>query len=245
MVDPFVVALAALGLSVGVSAFKLLTWFVNGDPKAMAQSLRWIAVGVIILAAVFLVVLLFKEQWTAAAGLAAALLLVLGVYGPRFLRKWLKTPELSLDLSQPAPGRAGPAPSDNSAADPELVRRSIAVLEDYLHRSFAPARNDGTDLRRNDGNGQANGQVADLGTAMSEEEALEVLGLQPGAQESEINEAHRRMVRQVHPDHGGSSYLTIKVNQAKYTLLQAIKARSRATRSGAPRKSSRRRPPPA
>ena len=59
MGDPFVVAVVALSLSLGVSALKLLTWFVNGDPKAMAQALRWIAAGVIVLGVVFLVVLLF------------------------------------------------------------------------------------------------------------------------------------------------------------------------------------------
>ncbi len=245
MGDPFVVAVVALSLSLGVSALKLLTWFVNGDPKAMAQALRWIAAGVIVLGVVFLVVLLFKEQWTASIALAAGLLLVLGVYGPRFVWGRLKT--LAPDVSQPTPDSAGTVLRDDSPPDPELVRRSIAVLEGYLQRSLSPHRSPRTDLRaakRHNGRSNGNGLDADVRTvAMSEEEALEVLGLEAGAGDREINEAHRRMIQQVHPDRGGSNYLTIKVNQAKDTLLQITKMRSRAARSATPRKSNRSRPP--
>jgi len=63
---------------------------------------------------------------------------------------------------------------------------------------------------------------------MSRGEALEVLGLEPGADESEIRAAHKRLLRLVHPDRGGSAYLARRVYQARDTLLeQPRKTRSR------------------
>lgn len=54
---------------------------------------------------------------------------------------------------------------------------------------------------------------------MSRTEALSVLGLSEGATKDEIIAAHRHLIRQAHPDKGGSSYLAAKINQAKDVLL--------------------------
>jgi hypothetical protein len=57
------------------------------------------------------------------------------------------------------------------------------------------------------------------GAAMSKEEAYAVLGLKPDSSEKDIRAAHRRLMKQYHPDHGGSDYLAAKINQAKDTLV--------------------------
>ena len=65
----------------------------------------------------------------------------------------------------------------------------------------------------------AGGSAPRAGGKMSRTEALSVLGLTEGATPDQIRAAHRRLIKQAHPDKGGSSYLAAKINEAKDVLL--------------------------
>ncbi len=61
------------------------------------------------------------------------------------------------------------------------------------------------------------------GGKMTVAEAYEILGLGPGATVEEVKQAHSRLILKLHPDSGGSTYLAIKLNQAKDLLLKHYK----------------------
>jgi hypothetical protein len=92
--------------------------------------------------------------------------------------------------------------------DPEGAR----LLETYLDRRFSGWRD------ADDGETQSRRDVGGSG-AMTRDEAHEVLGLARGASAEEIIRAHRALMKKFHPDHGGSTALAARVNQAKDVLL--------------------------
>ncbi len=66
---------------------------------------------------------------------------------------------------------------------------------------------------------QSQTQSARRNNKISTKEALDILGLEPGATREQILQAHKRMMQKIHPDRGGSDHLAAQINQAKETLL--------------------------
>jgi hypothetical protein len=94
--------------------------------------------------------------------------------------------------------------------DPEGAR----LLEAYFDRRFAGWRS-AADGDRNAGSGRSGRR-----DTISEDEAYEILGLQKGAPTSEIARAHRDLMKKLHPDHGGTTDLAARVNEAKDVLMR-------------------------
>lgn len=99
---------------------------------------------------------------------------------------------------------------DCLARDPDGAR----LLEAYLDRRSPGWRED---AQRH---GDAGQRGAPGAGAMTQQEAYEILGLQPGAGEETVREAHRALMKRIHPDAGGTSGLAARVNQAKDVLLK-------------------------
>ncbi len=97
-----------------------------------------------------------------------------------------------------------------------LDPQSLGLIEAYLDRR-APAWREHVQGDAGRGN-MGGGRPVD--TAMSEEEAYQVLGLEPGADEAAVRAAHRTLMKKLHPDQGGSDYLASRVNQAKDVILR-------------------------
>jgi len=115
---------------------------------------------------------------------------------------------------------AGRALDDLQGADCLALRRwcqgedaqGAALVEAYLDRRFAGWRE--TQQRNGDAGPRGGG-----GGSMARDEAYEILGLPKGAGREEIVAAHRSLMKKLHPDHGGSTALAARVNQAKDVLL--------------------------
>jgi hypothetical protein len=226
----------------GVAAVVLIWWLSNGfkkaNPAVIAKALRTVG-GILALGAAALLGLRGRFDMAILLGSGAAWLLgwnalripgfaSTGRFSPGKIsrvRSALLEMELDHDsggmdgtiLQGPLAGRRLSGIDETGlrhlyreclAGDPEGAR----LLEAYFDRRFPRWREDA----QRDGNPRPGHPQSG---SMTEQEAYDILGLQPGASLDEIRQAHRTLMKKLHPDQGGSTYLAARVNQAKEVLL--------------------------
>ena len=107
--------------------------------------------------------------------------------------------------------------------------RAAPLIEAYLDRmrpdwrEAAGGPSEAGKTSSSGGNGNTGGRGPRPRAGLGRAEALEILGLSGNPDEAEIRAAHRRLMKQVHPDQGGSDALAARVNAAKDVLLDGLR----------------------
>jgi DnaJ-domain-containing protein 1 len=234
-----------LGLLLLLLAYAGLRAFLNANPKTMAQTLRKVSGVACILLALFFVA---TGRFPVAIPIGIFGLGLLARSIPGFpggfnpfsgsanksagQQSRVRTNTIEMELDHDTGDMDGRVLSGafarrelSSLSQDELLEvwnaarisdpQGSQLLEAYIDRRFPDWR----EGRSNDsGNGGRSAGAAKEGP-MTRDEAYEVLGLKPGASNADIHRAHRNLMKKLHPDHGGSTYLAAKINQAKDLLL--------------------------
>lgn len=233
------VLLGALVLLAGALAY----WgFGRLRPAARAGMLRWGLGGIAVLATVGLA-LARRIDLAAFAGMAAVSIIRFGRLGPITLGgdrinqnniSKVRSRYFSMELDHDSGTVAG------RVTDGTFRGRDLMDLDEADTRAlFAEIEGDADSERLLESWLDANragwrayfeqtaqaGDTASAPPADPDAEAYAVLGLSAGASAEEIKAAHRELMKGVHPDHGGSSYLAAKINQARDQLLKSLGAR--------------------
>lgn len=216
--------------------------FVNADAARLARGLKWAGIGIAALAVLALIVsgrlALFLAPIAMLMPFLVRLKNLIDRWRPaysgqtstvttEFLRMSLEHDSgtmtgtvlrgqfAGMTLDELGPGELLSLLRECRAVD----ERGARLLEAYLDR-LHPNWHDEFAA----GDRRGGGAPPPSGGEMSVEEAYEILGLAPGAGADLIKEAHHRLMMKVHPDHGGSDYLAMKINRARDVLLKRARA---------------------
>ena len=214
--------------------------FVNTDPVRLARLAKWLGLGLAGALALGLVILTegrilgwlvpLAALWPLARRLRA---MIGGVAGPAAGRSsTAETPFVRMSLDHDTGAMTGTVLRGRFAGLrlDELGREELVALlrecraddeegarliEAYLDR----AHPDWRDGPHDEGAG-AGAPPRAASSDMTAEEAYAILGLAPGSDTAAIRAAHHRLMKQLHPDHGGTDYFAAQLNRARDVLLR-------------------------
>ena len=226
----------------GVVALLLLLWaasaFIKADPKQVGRVLRWIGGVAALLLAGFL---LFRGQIGVAIPLGAFGLGLLGwasfwpaPFGARTQRSTgqvshVRTAFLEMELDHDAGRMYGHVLAGSyqgaslDALDRAALMKLLGEVDDdsrNLLAAYLDRREPGWREHAQHHAGTGSGTRSTSAGKMTEEEAYQILGLQRGASTEEISRAHRSLIKKLHPDQGGTTYLAARINEAKDVLVR-------------------------
>jgi hypothetical protein len=227
-----------LGIVVLVLALWAVNAFSKADPKLAARVLRGIGGGAALL---FAAVMLLRGEIGAAIpvglfglGLLGWVTLWPATFGARTQKSTgqasrVRTAFLEMQLDHDSGTMNGHvlAGRHQGAALDTLDRAALVDLfseidsdSRELLAAYLDRREPGWREHAQSDAGAGSGSNSPRGAKMTEEEAYQILGIQPGAGAQEITRAHRSLMKKLHPDQGGTTYLAARVNEAKDVLLR-------------------------
>jgi hypothetical protein len=229
-------------LILGVVVLILLLWAVNAfskaDPKRAARLLRAMGGAAALIFAVFL---MFRGEIGVALSVGAVGLGLLGwisLWPASFAGRTQKSPgqvsrvrttylEMELEHDSGAMrGRIIAGRYDGATLDTLDPATLVGLLGEYdgdsrdLLAAYLDRRQPSWREHAQGDAAAGDGPRPARGSKMTEEEAYQILGVQAGANADEISRAHRSLMKKLHPDQGGSTYLAVRVNEAKDVLLR-------------------------
>ncbi len=225
------------GLAILCGLLLLGYLFVNADPTRLARTAKWtgIAVAALVVLALFVLTegraLFFLTPLLALLPALRRLRSMFnGFGGPSTTRSsTVDTPFVRMSLDHDTGTMAGTVLQGRFAGMriDELGRADLlALLRECRTQDEEGARLIEAYLDRSDPgwrdelHGEQAGPAPNRASSdVTVEEAYAILGLRPGADAEAIKAAHHRLMKQLHPDHGGTDYLATKINRARDVLL--------------------------
>ncbi len=231
-----------LGILLLIGFWLIGRWYVQANPSQIASMLKAIAF-VLIVAVILGLLLLGRFTWALMA-VPALLPWVLRARAMKNMWKAAKGPSKGQSSNVSTDSLAMELDHDTGEMDGMILdgpfegRRlsdlddvllldlyhwmaahddhGARLLEAYLDRTLGAAWRETANAGAR---GEDTGGTAANQGSMTEKEAYQILGLQPGADADAIRSAYRRLMQHAHPDKGGSPYLAAKINAAKDLLL--------------------------
>jgi len=224
------------GFAILVGLLLLGYLFVNADPARLARIVKWTA---IIVAVLVVIALIWSERFAMLLTPLAMLMpmwrrvrsMMSGMHGPSGARdSTVETRFIRMTLDHDTGAMSGTVLEGRFAGmrleelrPPDLLallrecraedEDAARLLEAYLDR----VRSNWHDEMAGD---DARTAPPPNAPDVTVEEAYAILGLAPGADAAAIKAAHHRLMKQLHPDHGGTDYLASKINRARDVLLK-------------------------
>lgn len=223
-----------------LALWMLLNWLSRTKPALAGRAVKSLGFGLLLLAGLWLVLTgKLAGLFAVAAGVSPWVMRALRLHGlwqalrrfgirakggraksggasqaaARFVRMELDHDSGRLDGQVLEGSLRGRTLSSLGRAEAELLWREAAgdaqsarLLEAWLDRSWPDWRDQAP-------------PPPSPGAAMSVDEAREILGVAADAGPDDIRAAHRRLMLANHPDHGGSTWIAARINQARDLLL--------------------------
>jgi hypothetical protein len=207
--------------------------FANADPKQLARFVKWAAIALAVAAVIALAV---SGRLSLLLAITAGLLPMLrrlhsvigGLRGPAAgATSEVETSYVRMSLDHDTGAMSGTVLQGRFAgmrldemrrADLLALLRECRTADEEAAR-LVEAWLDRTDPEWHGERAGAGAPPRRGGADITTDEAYEILGLQPGADAAAIKAAHHRLMKQLHPDRGGTDYFAAKINRARDVLL--------------------------